>query len=436
MLCLSAVLPFQGIAQETDASQIRFTHYNEELDLSSNEVSDIILDRSGWIWMATRDGLNQFDAHETRVHRHNPDVNDTLSSNNLTCLTLGADGKIWVGTAGHGLNLFDPETETSQRFIASINRTDTNHLPSGTISDLAISENRFLWVGTDKGLAVMDLPTGKIRQVEGDLGISRISCISVFDEKTVWVGTAKGEVYVWDDNGSQFNIKYRRNTPITAIGRDIHLNVWIGTEGSGLYRTVNGSELERIESDIRDVSAIWSDSNGDLWIGTTRGLAKLNRGEKTFRVFRSVKGEEHSLCHDNVTSVFEDRSRNMLWIGTKGGGTSRFRLDRYWFPHIRYNGNGTGLPHPSIWSMTQSTEEGMVWIGTERGVAMWDGNNQSIIRDIPGVSDCGAPYAISLLEDSVGNLWIGTKGEGLIKVDSDKKVTRFAADYEQEGQLG
>ena len=399
ILGLSVFWVTVSFANETDTSQIRFTHHNEELGLSSNDVVDILQDKSGWIWMATKNGLNQFDAHETKIHRHDPDRNSSLSSNDLTCLALGENGEIWVGTAGYGLNQFNPETDEAKRILPGFGRSgpNSNQLPSGKISDLAISEKHFLWIGTDKGLAVMNLLSGKIRRVEGDLGISRISCISVFDEKTVWVGTAKGEVFQWDNYESRFRRVSSNNSPITSIARDTRLQVWIGTEGSGLFRMNRDSESERVFGEIRDVNAIWSDTNGDLWVATSRGLAKMNRGEKSFRIFQSEKGEEHSLCHNFVTAVFEDRSR-MLWVATKGGGTSRFHLDRYWFPHIRYSGNGRGLPHPSIWSMNQSGD-GKVWIGTERGVVRWEEENQGFEDTLPGFDQIGSPYAISQPEE-------------------------------------
>lgn len=427
-LLLSLITISSLFGDEAVTSQIRFTHHNQELGLSSNKAVDILQDKSGWIWIATKDGLNQFDAHETRIHKHDPDLNDTLSSNELTCLALGDKGDIWVGTAGYGLNKFNPETRKAIRYLPGFEGSSSaNHqLPSGTISSLAISERHFLWIGTDKGLAVMNMLSGKIRLVEGDLGLSRISTISVFDEKTVWVGTAKGEVYQWDNNDSIFKKLLTMNAPISSIARDTKLQVWVGTNGYGLHRIVDGNKTEKITNDIHDVNTIWSDTNGDLWVGTDSGLAKLNRGEKTFRMFLSVKGEEHSLSHNHVTAVFEDRSR-MLWVATMGGGTSRFHLDRYWFPHIRYSGNGEGLPHPSIWSMAESKDDGKVWIGTERGVVRWEGENQKLTKDHPGLAEAGDPYAISLLEDTNDNLWIGTKGEGLIKISSEGEVSKYLA---------
>ena len=196
ILCVLWIFPTIVEADQKYRSQIRFTHHNEELGLSSNNVFDILKDEGGWAWIATDEGLNQFDAFENTVHRHDPDSNTSLSSDRLSCLALGPDGAIWVGTGDAGLNRFDQVTNEVDRILPGQylpGKVNAKQLPSPRISSLAISENLFLWIGTVRGLAVMNLQTKTIQRKGDVLGSERISCISVF-EKDVWVGTVRGKV--------------------------------------------------------------------------------------------------------------------------------------------------------------------------------------------------------------------------------------------------
>ena len=421
------------------SSQIRFTHHDQNLGLSSDNVVDIIQDKSGWIWMATRDGLNQFDAYETRIHRHDKNSNNSLSGNALSCLALGDDGSIWVGTANSGLNRFDPETGTAERilpgqFIAG--KIDARNLPSGIITDLAISQKHYLWIGTDRGLAVMNLLTGKIRQVKDSLGSNRISCISVFDDKNVYIGTARGEVFRWDANESDFRRVWKNSSPVTAINRDTRLHVWIGTHGSGLFRMVEEGFAETINLGVRDVNVILSDKRGELWVGTPKGLVRLNRDTRDFSLHQHSRGEPASLCHNNVSAVFEDRRRNMLWIATDGGGTSRFHLDQFTFPHFKDGHHGISLPHASIWSIAPANEPNRIWLGTEQGIALWDVVESRVDRSPPWIDQLNSPYAVSILEDKNGHLWVGTKGNGLYQRTPEGGVFHYLHEENRKGSLG
>jgi len=291
-----------------------------------------------------------------------------------------------------------------------------------------------LWIGTDSGLAVMNLLTGNIRRIEGEVGSARISSIAVFDKKSVWVGTSKGAVYRWEDQSSKLVKVVDLNSPITTIRMDQHLRVWVGTDGLGLYQLSENGVAIRIASEIRDVTAMLFDS-GDVWVGTSLGLVRMTREGKELRFFTSEKTDAHSLGGNFVTSIFLDPAK-MLWIGTKNGGTSRFYLNQYWFPHVGFGDNEQGLPYPSVWSMAESADEGQVWVGTERGVAKWQGMEKGFTRNFPGATEIGAVYAISLLEDSSRNLWIGTKGEGLVKVSATGTIKRYRFEEKNPTSLG
>lgn len=76
--------------------------------LSQNTVNEIIQDSRGFIWFATKDGLNRYDGSHFKVFRHLPYGRSGLGNNTIRCLVEDADNNIWVGT-NSGLYVYDTE---------------------------------------------------------------------------------------------------------------------------------------------------------------------------------------------------------------------------------------------------------------------------------------------------------------------------------------
>lgn len=404
------------IAEKDWTAQVRFTHHNEKLGLSSNEVRDIYEGTNNNIWLATANGLNRFDIHRNEIYRHDSEDFTTISSDDLTALAPGLDGKIWIGTKNFGLNLFDPSTGESERIFAgiSIGKWKVDELPNNRITHLAVSDNHFLWIGTDNGLAVMNLLSKTIRSIPGPLAKAQISNITVVGSGDVWVGTQKGELFRWDLENSEFQFITKLGAPITTITMDPRLKIWVGTNGAGLYQIREDLSVRRVLDELRDVTSIIADELGDIWVGTRRGLARIDRDAQSLIIYRAQKGEPHTLASDHITKLHFDENRRMIWIATKGGGTSRISLDQYWFPLVKNGEHGISMPSNYISSMAASSDPGYLWIGTESGVFRWQNDTQRIESNLSGLKEMESPYAISLLEDSKKSLWVGTKGDGLI----------------------
>src|SRR5262249_15286048 len=84
--------------------------------LPNSNVHAIVQDGSGFIWFGTQDGLVRYDGNKMRVYRPVEKDPTSISSGYITALTLDANGKLWVGTAEHGVNLYDPSTDQFTRF--------------------------------------------------------------------------------------------------------------------------------------------------------------------------------------------------------------------------------------------------------------------------------------------------------------------------------
>jgi len=144
-LCLFA--PF-GIAQSWDIKedfQTKFSILKTQDGLSDNRILDIMQDNSGFIWLATENGLNRFDGYDFLVFQNNPTDSSTISSNIITCIAEDTDGNLWIGTT-FGLNKYNKSEDRFTQYFYDNN--DPNTIRNNHIRALLADNNGILWIET------------------------------------------------------------------------------------------------------------------------------------------------------------------------------------------------------------------------------------------------------------------------------------------------
>lgn len=428
-----AALVIAGVSLESrgeeESTRIRFTTLSKSTPsgLKSNLVRDITQDLSGSVWIATDQGLTRFDGWESLHFQKEFESSAGLSSNQITAVATSSEkpGPVWIGTSSDGLMRLDQPTGRIQRLTTATGGA----LLSDSIIDLAISTDERLWIGTDKGLNVLDQKTGVMSVAEGTPGKARIASVNLVGDSEVWIGTHEGGLFRWNPKEESFERVWETSAPVSAVVKDAAGKVWIGTHGDGLYAyspdRSPGPKQVSIEA-VHINSLLIDSKNHDLWVGSRRGLAFYDRENDSFLWFRSDPNRIDSLADNQVSEIFEDHS-NMLWISTLGGGTSRFSLDRHWFSHIRLDPDNVGkLPSSSVKALTYGPD-GDVWLGTESGLSKWDPEKLAFV-DAPEIKDVQEASITSLHWDREGTLWMGTLGDGLIRWESDGRESHFEQD--------
>ncbi|WP_310588712.1 hybrid sensor histidine kinase/response regulator transcription factor [Larkinella rosea] len=115
--------------------------------LSQGMVYDLKQDQKGFIWIATKDGLNRFDGHNFTIFTHDPYNDHSISENNCSALLIDRHQRLWVGTGNQGLNLFDEQTRRFYHLTIS----DQAAPNAGNYEIRLLSEDPEgnIWVGTD-----------------------------------------------------------------------------------------------------------------------------------------------------------------------------------------------------------------------------------------------------------------------------------------------
>lgn len=224
-----------------------------------------------------------------------------------------------------------------------------------------------------------------------------------------WVGLVRyyqGRFTTWGETAGL------SNPNVGQIFKDGEGTIWAATNGGldHLQKQIVRSYSVADGLITPEVYPLLQTRNGDVYVGTTRGLNRSHDGKFTTAFIKNNEGQDLS-----VTSLFED-SRGRLWVGTDN---SLYRLENERLRRIDTVRNVT------VWAISE-TRSGNIWVGTEKGLIKLDEDDrmasQFRMQDgLPG-DDIKAIH-----EDRNGALWIGTYG-GLAKFENDKFVTFTTAD--------
>ena len=97
-------------------SHLKLEHLTTNDGLSQSSITEILQDRRGFMWIATRDGLNRYDGNTFVVYKHNPNDPGSLSANFVLDLMEDDPGNLWIATNFGGVNKFDTATERFVRY--------------------------------------------------------------------------------------------------------------------------------------------------------------------------------------------------------------------------------------------------------------------------------------------------------------------------------
>lgn len=332
-----------------DLEKKKFRHYLHDPDdpnsLSSNLVYALYEDSAGILWIGVWDkGLNRMDPeqHTFTLYAPNPQQPGSLSDTRIQTITGGrvgkSKGKLWIGTYGGGVNLFDPKTEI---FIHYKHQSkQANSLSNDYILAIHEDQSGIPWIGTEGGgLNKFDPGTGVFTHYNHDphlpTSISDNSVNVIHEDRAglLWIGTERGGLNRFDRKTEKFthykndanNANSLSNNRVVSIYEDQEGVLWVGTRGGGLnkfqrqqkqwtcYTTADGLPENIIYS-------ILADNRGHLWLSTIMGICRFDpRGGsvKSFDVIDGLQGDEF-----NQGAYFKSPGTGMIYFGGINGFNS------------------------------------------------------------------------------------------------------------------
>jgi ligand-binding sensor domain-containing protein/signal transduction histidine kinase len=273
----------------------------------------------------------------------------------------------------------------------------------------------------------------------------------------LWIGTASG-VNLFDKEHNSFKRQGYNpsqswdlsNKNITAIFEDSVGRLWIGTSDGGLGRIdgIEGKALffsyrsdeENLDSISHNfITAIEEDEYGALWVGTRSGLNRFIPETGIFERFLHAENKEHSISNDMINDLHVDMTGN-LWIATAHGLN---RLASNGVSFIRYESDpafSRSLSNDYVLSIYED-RGGVLWFGTYGGgINRYDRQRDKFAyyRNNPkDPNSLSENFIFAVYVDSQGYTWIGTFSKGLNRFDTrTNQLTRFQNDPEKPQSLG
>ncbi|MCL7713454.1 response regulator [Stenotrophomonas sp. CPCC 101365] len=401
--------------------------------LPSANINAFAEDRTGYLWLASRDGLARFDGRSHRIWRAEDGIRDNL----LWSLHVDARNQLWFGTQSAGLGVLSAD----RRSIRFFNRKSHPEIGSNTVWSIASTPDGSVWFGT---------PTAGLHRLASDGSIQRfmpepgradslpsaaVAFLAVTADGVLWVGT-KGGLARWTGHGFQREGEdVLPSTRINGLKVDRQQRLWIGTTDGVVVRRRDG----------RFVSAGWPGlaagdalgllayaGGGDYWLDTRDGLGYSRRGGAVRNV-PLYSAQERGLVKPNWNAAHEDRDGGLWFASTNAGLWHLPPSWRQFSVLTRHLDDPASLRNPYALALAASSSGGLWVVGTRGALDRLDPATGAVEHHLQPIADIAWPQSVA--EDARGRVWIGSL-DTLVRYDPrDRSVRRWHRDDAEDAAL-
>lgn len=413
-------------------SNIEFQHIGEKNSIGQNTVNCITQDKDGFIWVGTQQGLVRLGNEWGHKRYHLS--NSSIVGNLIKTILYDGNANLWVGT-DIGLCKYNIDVNS---FDLSLSRDTLLH--KEPVNALFQDTRKRIWVGLDTALVYIqnDDETDEI------LAGHRVNSISEFDSSQILVATNKGLYLVRLNFDNKPNYNLIDTLDAHALHKAMDGTILVGANrnsGTDSLYHLDKSELKLVpkysvnfESSISTIS---QDLNGFIWVGTQDGIYIFNDPSNPDSLY--LDKVENNICNprsirnNDVQVIFRDWE-GVMWVGTFAGGVSRFDgrrnvINSFFKSNESDDNECECFGNKFIWSILRDSN-GDIWLGTRYdGLIKYDYLESKFDQIEPkhfGNIETGDIH--SIIEDANKNIWIGTKN-GVFKKKSGQEEFKHINPY-------
>jgi signal transduction histidine kinase/ligand-binding sensor domain-containing protein/DNA-binding response OmpR family regulator len=413
---------------------LKFEHIGMGEGLSQIDVSSIIQDSRGFMWIGTGNGLNRYDGYKFINYSYEPGNSNSISDNVINDIIEDRKGDLWIATKG-GLNKFNRASGLFTRYLH--NEKDKASLATNVVNRVTLDQTGNLWLATQNGLDYLDVITDKFKHyIHADTDNNSISnnnvhTVFIDSKQNVWAGTASGGLNLYLKAANKFQkFKYINSVTgrptggnIICIYEDKANKLYLGTELDGVFefdpvknsiRNFRNKDRSGNNSSINTVNSINKDDNGNLWIGAEHGGLSLLDSKGALFNYQHDDIDNNSIKGTTINAIYKDKAGNM-WLGAFGGGINLYKRSAASFSLYNHNSLTTSLSNNFVLDIFEDSDNN-IWVGTDGGgLNKFDRKKGSFThyKQQPiGKNGLTGNYVLTTSQHPDGKLWIGTWGDG------------------------
>ena len=295
-----------GLALSIDEA---FTlHYQDLEPLKGNILA--IAESESYLWLG---GDNVI----VRVNKSNDEYITLTSANGLpkdkiVALYLDNKQNLWIGTDESGIYQLNTSTNRAKLYYQS------NNSMGNSINSITGFENK-IWVGSQNGVIVFDINTGKREQYNTADGLPHndIKQIYIDSHGHQWLAT-KGNGIIALDTNYEYTIAGNVNLEFTSVTEDLEGNIWAATYGDGVFKFEQDSiKYYSTDNGLKSnyCYVITSDNAGHIWVGHSLGLSSINVKTGGIKVY----SKETGITGDCNYNAVLNRESGAILFGTTHG---------------------------------------------------------------------------------------------------------------------
>lgn len=389
---------------------------------SLTNVTDLCSDEQEMIVGTSEGEIYQFDYHKKIFKQL-----CTLPEKSFIIKIKKHKNIAWILTENHGLYKLDCKTSSiidHYDFFCTLNNA------SVPAKALYLDKNGYVWIGTQRGLYIMNPNSEKHTHFTNSeanrfsLPSNSIWTIKEDKQKNVWIGTYSGGLcYLNFQETHRFrtykpNDKGLSNRVVSSFAEDKNF-LWIATEGGGINRMSKKNSDFKYYTHIpgenslayNNVKSLVIDHSHNLWIAMFRGgLDCLSLKSSTFKNCSYDSQSNTSLLSMNLKKIILEADSG-LWISYQNIGISFYSFKSKRFTHYKFDENRDSNNN-SISDLCRGEKDDL-WIINKGALYYMNVRNKKYKRI---TSDSISNLQIqTLCRDLSGNIWLGTRGNGLIR---------------------
>lgn len=411
-------------------SSLEFKHIGVREGLGNGFIVDAAIDRQGFIWAATEAGVSRISGSFVTEFTKS---NSSICSNEIVCLYYyQKENQMWMGTKQSGISVFDCDTGEFSHL------TEHDGLLSMDIADICSASNGDIWIlHRNKGIQRYDADSGKLKN------LSFGSHDRLSSQSRVCVDDGLGHLYVGHfgaglsvvDLNKKIIRKYRHEDTtedslpsdyVRAILIDSQGNIWVGTNGGAARLNPLNGEIQVIDENMMagdNIHDITETADGRIWLASDLGGVtildwKTDNEDKDPETagYSMLTVRNSSLSSPNARKVIEDSFGN-IWIAHYSTGFDFIPSHPEIFNIVDFK-NANGRYHRVYGIYSDSND--CLWLGGENELAEYSGGAIHHIWTIESLKNMKESIIYAIHQDYHGNLWLGINDVGVMQFDPKK----------------